>query len=94
MAPIKAGVQAADALLGRMAALADLHNAEAFLFATLPANARTAISLHVHDEICLDVPRGSYPRERFIEKLIGRPSWAPDLPIAVDVWINPRYGKR
>lgn len=68
--------------------------AVASYLATLPANARTAISLHVHDEICLDVPRGSYPRERFIEKLIERPSWAPDLPIAVDVWINPRYGKR
>ena len=68
--------------------------AVASYLATLPANARTAISLHVHDEICLDVPRGSYPKERFIEKLIERPSWAPALPIAVDVWINPRYGKR
>ena len=60
----------------------------------LPGNARTAINLHVHDEICLDVPKGSYPKARFIEMLTQRPSWAPDLPIAVDVWINPRYGKR
>lgn len=62
--------------------------------ASLPPNARTAISLHVHDEACLDVPKGSYPKERFIAKLTERPSWAADLPIAVDVWVNPRYGKR
>ena len=61
---------------------------------SLPANARTAINLHVHDEICLDVPKGSYSQARFREILIQRPSWAPDLPIAVDIWINPRYGKR
>src|SRR3984957_15544643 len=61
---------------------------------TLPPNARTAISLHVHDEICLDVPKGSYPKDRFIRILTQRPSWAPDLPIAVDTWINVRYGKR
>jgi DNA polymerase len=60
----------------------------------LPASARTAISLHVHDEICLDLPKGSYPRERFVKVLTERPSWAADLPIAVDTWINPRYGKR
>jgi DNA polymerase bacteriophage-type len=61
---------------------------------TLPANARTAISLHVHDEICLDAPIGSYPMERFRAILIQRPSWAQDLPIAVDLWQNVRYGKR
>lgn len=61
---------------------------------TLPPEARTAISLHVHDEACLDIPKGSYPKERFIRVLIQRPSWAPDLPIAVDVWVDPRYGKR
>jgi DNA polymerase bacteriophage-type len=61
---------------------------------TLPANARTAISLHVHDEICLDVPKGSYPPERFRAILTQRPSWAQDLPIAADTWVNPRYGKR
>jgi DNA polymerase len=61
---------------------------------TLPANARTAISLHVHDEICLDVPKGSYSQERFRAVLTQRPPWATDLPIAVDLWTNPRYGKR
>lgn len=61
---------------------------------SLPANARTAISLHVHDECCLDIPKGSYPKERFVKVMTERPSWALDLPIALDVWINPRYGKR
>ena len=62
--------------------------------ATLPSNARTAINLHVHDEICLDVPKGSYSKERFREILTQRPSWATDLPIAADLWTNIRYGKR
>lgn len=61
---------------------------------TLPANARSAISLHVHDECCLDIPKGSYSMERFRSVITQRPSWAPDLPIAVDIWINSRYGKR
>jgi DNA polymerase len=61
---------------------------------TLPTEARTAISLHVHDEVCLDIPKGSYSEERFRAILIQRPSWAADLPIAADIWINPRYGKR
>jgi DNA polymerase len=61
---------------------------------TLPANARTPISLHVHDEIALDLPVGSYSAERFIRTLCEQPTWAQGLPIAVDTWINQRYGKR
>jgi DNA polymerase len=61
---------------------------------TLPPGERTAISLHVHDEICLDIPKGSYPKERFRASLIQRPWWAPDLPIAADLWVHPTYGKR
>jgi DNA polymerase len=66
----------------------------AVYLATLPANARTAINLHVHDEICLDVPKGAYSRERFSAMLTQPPKWADGLPIAVDIWTNPRYGKR
>jgi DNA polymerase len=61
---------------------------------TLPENARTAISLHVHDEVCLDIPKGSYPTERFREMLITKEDWMAGLPIAVDIWIYPVYGKR
>ena len=61
---------------------------------TLEPYARTAISLHVHDEIGLDVPRGSYPEERFLRVLKVKESWMEGLPIAADLWTNPRYGKR
>jgi DNA polymerase len=60
----------------------------------LPRGSRTAISLHVHDEICLDVPKGSYPKERFLRVLTERPKWGLDLPIAADIWVCGRYGKR
>jgi DNA polymerase len=61
---------------------------------TLAAEARTAISLHVHDEIVLDLPKNTYPIERFRKILTEREPWMLDLPIAVDLWVNPRYGKR
>lgn len=62
--------------------------------ATLPLGARTAISLHVHDEICLDVPKGSYPKERFLRVLTQKEDWMVGLPIAADIWRHERYGKR
>jgi len=62
--------------------------------ATLEPYARTAICLHVHDEIGLDVPKGSYPESRFLAVLKVKEKWMGDLPIAADLWTNPRYGKR
>jgi DNA polymerase bacteriophage-type len=61
---------------------------------TLPPAEQTAINLHVHDEICLDIPKGSYPAERFRRVVTAKERWMEGLPIAVDIWINPRYGKR
>jgi DNA polymerase len=61
---------------------------------TLEPYARTAISLHVHDEIGLDVPKGSYPEERFLKVLKTKESWMVGLPIAADLWTHERYGKR
>jgi DNA polymerase bacteriophage-type len=61
---------------------------------TLPAAARTAISLHVHDETVLDVPKGSYPVERFRRVVTMKEPWMEGLPIAADIWVNERYGKR
>ena len=61
---------------------------------TLEPFARTAISLHVHDEIGLDVPKGSYPEERFLRVLKTKDKWMDGLPIAADLWTHPRYGKR
>jgi DNA polymerase len=62
--------------------------------ATLEPYARTAICLHVHDEIGLDVPRGSYPESRFLAVLKKKEQWMGDLPVAADLWTHPRYGKR
>jgi DNA polymerase bacteriophage-type len=61
---------------------------------TLEPYARTALCLHVHDEIGLDVPRGSYPEERLLRVLKTLEKWMEGLPIAADLWTNPRYGKR
>jgi DNA polymerase len=61
---------------------------------TLEPYARTAISLHVHDEIGLDVPKGSYPEERFLAVIKKLEKWMEGLPIAADLWTNFRYGKR
>jgi DNA polymerase bacteriophage-type len=61
---------------------------------TLPEDERTAISLHVHDEVVLDVPVGSYPKERLARVLVQREPWMEGLPMAADVWNNFRYGKR
>jgi DNA polymerase len=61
---------------------------------TLPPEERTAISLHVHDEICLDLPKGIYPIERFRQQLTKSEAWMVGLPIAADTWKHERYGKR
>jgi len=67
---------------------------------TLPAEERTAIALHVHDEVMLDVPVGSYPLSRLIAQMV-RPKrrddgavWTEGLPLAAEGWVFPRYGKR
>jgi hypothetical protein len=62
--------------------------------ATLELYARTAINLHVHDEIGLDVPKGSYPEARFLAVIKTKEKWMDGLPIAADLWTYPVYGKR
>jgi hypothetical protein len=61
---------------------------------TLQPSERTSISLHVHDEIVLDLPKNTYPIERFRKILTEREPWMLGLPIAADIWVNSRYGKR
>ena len=67
---------------------------KAYLELTQEPYARTAICLHVHDEIGLDVPKGSYPESRFMAVLRQKEKWMTGLPIAADLWTYPRYGKR
>jgi DNA polymerase len=61
---------------------------------TLPEEARTALVLSVHDEIVIDVPRGTYSKERLRQVMCEKEDWMAGLPIAVDAWQNFRYGKR
>lgn len=59
--------------------------------------AGTALALHVHDEVILDVPKGSYPLERLKLKmttdLIAANAWAHGLPLAASGWVGERYRK-
>jgi len=58
------------------------------------ADERTAIVLHVHDELVLEVPIGSYAPERLVKQMTDPIDWAPGLPLMADTWHGPRYGKR
>ena len=62
--------------------------------ASLPPGARTAIALHVHDEVVLDLPKNSYPADRFKRVLTAKEEWMEGLPITADLWTNVRNGKR
>ena len=55
---------------------------------------RTAIALHVHDEVVCEVPRGSYPLSRLIDKMTTSSPWAAGMPIMAEGWVGTRYGKR
>ena len=61
---------------------------------TLEPYARTAISLHVHDEIGIDVPKGSYSEERLLSVMKTKEPWMTGLPVSADTWRHERYGKR
>jgi DNA polymerase bacteriophage-type len=63
----------------------------------LVEGAATAIALHVHDELALDVPVGAYPVARLIAKmtaeLIEANYWMRGLPLAAKGWCGPTYKK-
>jgi len=61
---------------------------------TLEPYARTAISLHVHDEIGIDVPKNSYSEERLLSVMKVKEPWMTGLPVSADTWRHERYGKR
>lgn len=60
---------------------------------TLHEYERTAIVLHVHDELVLEVPKGTYPLERLIQNMVDMPDWARGLPLAAAGWVGNRYKK-
>jgi DNA polymerase len=56
----------------------------------------TPVVLHVHDEVLCEVPSEAFIEEDMVwfDELVSRnPSWAPDLPIAVESWRGDRYRK-
>lgn len=63
----------------------------------LVEGAKTAISLHVHDEIVLDVPKGSYALKTLLghltTELLTRYDWTRGLPLAAAGWVGPRFKK-
>lgn len=62
--------------------------------ATLPKWERTPLAMDVHDELALDLPTGMYPGERLAAQCTKGFTWSVGLPLAVDWWVYPRYGKR
>jgi hypothetical protein len=52
-----------------------------------------AICLHVHDEICAEVPEDFHDAEAFRCLMVELPGWAAGLPIAAKVRIGKRYSK-
>lgn len=63
----------------------------------LVEGAETAISLHVHDEVVLDVPVNSYAVPRLVSKLtvelVAANAWMRNLPLAAKGWAGPIYKK-
>jgi len=51
------------------------------------------ITLHIHDELCCEVPEGFGSEQEFTELMTRKPAWAGDLPIAASAWSGPRYLK-
>lgn len=60
----------------------------------LPPDEQTAITLHVHDEIVIEVPAGTIQLEKYLGILTEPTDWSSGLPLAAEGWVGPRYGKR
>lgn len=65
--------------------------------ATLPANARTSLMLHVHDEPTCELPAGLLPPEKLewllTDNLSSKYKWLQGLPLAASGWRGQRYRK-
>jgi DNA polymerase len=63
----------------------------------LVEGAETAIALHVHDEVVLDVPAGSYSLAALLKNLttdvLAEFAWTRGLPLAAAGWVGTRYRK-
>jgi DNA polymerase len=64
---------------------------------TLPANARTPLVLHVHDEPTAELPRGLLSHEKLewllTDNLAAKYNWLHGLPLAASGWTGGSYRK-
>ena len=51
------------------------------------------IVLHIHDEIVVEVPKGSANLDDYIRIMSEVPAWAPGLPLGAEGWVN-KYLKK
>jgi DNA polymerase len=51
------------------------------------------ICMHVHDEICSEVPRGFNGAGEFERIITKLPSWAGGLPVRANTRMGPRFCK-
>jgi DNA polymerase len=51
------------------------------------------IVMHIHDEIVADVPKHFGSLEDFEKIMAANPSWAKDLPLSAEGWIDARFRK-
>lgn len=52
------------------------------------------VVFHVHDEVVLEVPGGTEDDLNEVARMISAPpTWAPDLPLNADGWVNPFFKK-
>ncbi len=58
------------------------------------ADERTAIVLHVHDEIVVEAPVGAYTEAELHATITEPIDWCAGMPLMADTWHGPRYGKR
>jgi len=51
------------------------------------------VVLHIHDEIVVETDRPDELVTLMTQVMTTSPSWAPDLPLAIDIHVMDRYGK-
>lgn len=51
------------------------------------------VVLHIHDEIVVETDRPDELVALMTQVMTTSPSWAPDLPLAIDIHVMDRYGK-